>query len=105
MYRFMTCLGVVLLSGMLASCGGGGGGGGDSPSPSTTNTATPPNNGGTPPPSNGGTPPAASKPGRFEETDTSVTLSPGHWTAAGAKFGLSGGPPVPIKGARATVSF
>jgi len=105
MYRFMTCLGVVLLSGMLASCGGGGGGGGDSPSPSTTNTATPPNNGGTPPPSNGGTPPAASKPGRFEETDTSVTLSPGDWTPTDAKFGWSGGAAVRSKVQGATVSF
>src|SRR4029077_16899140 len=36
MKRYMTCVGVLLLAGMLVSCGGGGGGGGDSPSPGTT---------------------------------------------------------------------
>jgi len=106
MNRFMTCVGVLLLAGVAASCGGGGGGG-DSSSPSTTNTGTPPNNGGTPPnntpPNN--TPPAVSKPGRFEETDATVTLSPGDWGATDAKFGWSGGAAVRSTVPNATVSF
>src|SRR6185295_7381552 len=112
MKRYMTCVGVLLLAGMLVSCGGGGGGGGDSPSAGTTtgggpgnngtppdNNGTPPTNGGSTPPSDGGsTPPSAggstppsSRPGRFEETDLTVTLSPGHWKPADARYGWSGG--------------
>jgi hypothetical protein len=97
MKRHITCVGVLLLAGVLVSCGGGGGG--DSPSPSTTTTGTPPNNGG----NNGGS--TVSKPGRFEETDATVTLSPGHWTPTDAKFGWSGGNAVRSTVAGATVSF
>jgi hypothetical protein len=122
----MTCVGVLLLAGMLVSCGGGGGGG-DSPSiPGTTtgggpgNNTTPPDNNGTPPanggstppssggstpPSSGGSTPPSSRPGRFEETDLTVTLSPGHWKAADARYGWSGGSAVRSEVQGATVSF
>src|SRR4051812_14807037 len=94
MKRYITWVGVLLVAGVLVSCGGGGGGGdGGSPSsapPPPTPTPTP-----TPSPTPTPTPtptPAASTPGRFEESDVArVTLSPGHWTETDPHFGWSGG--------------
>ena len=83
MKRYVSYVGVLLLAGLLVSCGGGGGGGGGSPSgtsPTSPTTTTPPP-----------TPAAAAKPGRFEETDATVTLSPGDWVEADSRFGWSGG--------------
>ena len=37
MKRYITCVSVLLLAGMLVSCGGGGGGGDSPSSPSTAN--------------------------------------------------------------------
>src|ERR1044071_3105323 len=107
MKRYMSCVGILLLAGVVVSCGGGGGGGGDSPAPATTTGSNPPSGGGNPPGGNppGGNPPAASKPGRFEENNASVTLSPGHWSPTDAKFGWSGGNAVRSEVAGATVTF
>ena len=97
MKRHTKWFGILLLAGMLISCGGGGGGDMPSASPGTTNGGTPPNNGGTPPnnggtpPNNGGTPPGpVSTPGRFEESDAAVSLS-GAWTPTSPSFGWSAG--------------
>jgi hypothetical protein len=104
MKRYMTWFGNLLLAGTLVSCGGGGGGGGDggaapTPTPTPTQTTTP---GPTPTPA----PPIPSKPGRFEETDASVTLSPG-WDDASSEFGWSGGKAkrTTVTGATATFQF
>ena len=78
----------VLFAGLLASCGGGGGS--DNPS------------GGNPGTTNAG---GVSNPGRFEQTDPSVTLSPGDWGPADSKFGWSGGSAVRTTTAGATVQF
>ncbi|MFL6571405.1 MAG: hypothetical protein ACJ8G4_06615, partial [Burkholderiales bacterium] len=102
MKRYRTCVGVLLLTGMLVSCGGSGGGG-DSPS-SPGNNGTPPDNSSTPP-TGGGTTPPSSRPGRFEETDATVTLSPGHWGPADARYGWSGGNAVRSTVPGATASF
>src|SRR6185503_18431740 len=95
MKRYMTCVGVLLLAGVLVSCGGGGGdSSGDGGSAGTTNGGSPGNNGG------------VSTPGRFEESDVRVvTLSPGHWRPADSKFGWSGGTAVRSEVVGATVSF
>src|SRR5262249_30964464 len=77
---------VLLLVGLLVSCGGGG----DSSDGSGGGNA------------GGG---AVSNPGRFEETDPNVTLSPGHWIPADSKFGWSGGAAVRTTVADATVMF
>ena len=96
MKRYMKYTGVLLLAVVLASCGGGGGGG-DSGSPSgaaPTPAQTPP------------TPPSApSVPGRFEETDARVTLSPGDWVEADSRFGWSGGGAMQSTVAGATATF
>ena len=84
MKRYLTYVVLLLLAGLLASCGGGGDGG-DSPSSAGTG--------------------AVSKPGRFEETDTTVTLSPGDWRPADSKFGWSGGSAVRSTVPGATVQF
>ena len=108
MKRYMRWFGNLLLAGMLVSCGGGGGGsdsgsaGGATPTPTPTQTPTP-----TPTPTPGPTPkPAPSKPGRFEETDASVTLSPGLGRAS-SEFGWSGGKAkrTTLTGATATFQF
>lgn len=96
MKRYITCVGVLLLAGMLASCGGGGGdssgsSSGATPTPTPTPTPVPPN--------------VPSTPGRFEETDARVTLSPGHWTPTADEFGWSGGSAVRTTVTGATVSF
>src|ERR1044071_8201148 len=52
------------------------------PPPHPTRPSPPP-----PPPP----PPPAATPGRFEESDVRVTLSPGDWIPADSKFGWSGG--------------
>ena len=97
MKRYVSYVGVLLLAGLLVSCGGGGGGGGGSPSgtsPTSPTTTTPPP-----------TPAAAAKPGRFEETDATVTLSPGDWVEADSRFGWSGGRAMQSTVAGATATF
>jgi len=96
MKRYMKYTGVLLLAVVLASCGGGGGGGdsgspsGAAPTPAQT-TPTPPS--------------APSVPGRFEETDARVTLSPGDWVEADSRFGWSGGGAMQSTVAGATATF
>ena len=96
MKRYMKDTGVLLLAVVLASCGGGGGGGdsgspsGAAPTPAQT-TPTPPS--------------APSVPGRFEETDARVTLSPGDWVEADSRFGWSGGGAMQSTVAGATATF
>ena len=109
MKRYTTWISILLLAGMLVSCGGGGGGDTPSTSPGTTNNGTPPGNGGNPP-GNGGTPPnngggAISTPGRFEESDAAVSLS-GAWTPTNSSFGWSAGTAMQSSaGATATFTF
>ncbi|HEY1288648.1 MAG TPA: hypothetical protein VGF58_10025 [Burkholderiales bacterium] len=97
MKRFVSYVGVLLLVGLVVSCGGGGGGGdsappgGAAPTPAQTPAPTPPT--------------AASKPGRFEETDAKVTLSPGDWVEADSRFGWSGGGAMQSTVAGATATF
>ena len=79
-----------------------GGNPGNNSTPSDAGS-TPPAGGGSTQPGNGGG--SASKPGRFEETDATVTLSPGHWTAADARYGWSGGKAVRSTVPGATASF
>ena len=89
MKRYASCLGGLLLAGLLVSCGGGGGGGDSSSSPATAN--------------GGG---GASRPGRFEESDvTTVSLSPGQWTSTDNRFGWSGGSALRSTETGATASF
>jgi len=106
MKRCMGCVWVLLLAGTLVSCGGGGGDGG-SPSgtaPAATQTPTPtPTTTSTPTPTP--TPTPAATPGRFEESDVRVTLSPGDWIPADSKFGWSGGTAVRSTVTNATVQF
>ena len=95
MKRYASCLGVLLLAGLLVSCGGGGGGGDSPSSPATANGGNGGNGGG-----------GASRPGRFEESDvTTVSLSPGQWTPTDSRFGWSGGTAVRSTEAGATASF
>jgi len=98
MKRFVSYVGVLLLAGLVVSCGGGGGGGGGG-SPASPAA----NNGSNPPADN--PPPVASKPGRFEETDAKVSLSPGDWVEADARFGWSGGGAMQSTVAGATATF
>ena len=86
MKRNAAYFSLLLFAGLLASCGGGGG---DSSGSS---------NGG-----NGAG--AVSNPGRFEETDPHVTLSPGNWSPADSRFGWSGGSAVGSTVAGATAMF
>ncbi|HEY1289218.1 MAG TPA: hypothetical protein VGF58_12885 [Burkholderiales bacterium] len=101
MKRRMTCFGVLLLAGTLVSCGGG-----DSPStasPAITNGGNPGN--GTNPEGNGGG--SVATPGRVEESDAAVSLSPGGWTPTDPNFAWSGGTAMQSKviGATATFTF
>src|ERR1051326_7115223 len=92
MKRCMRCVWVLLLAGTLVSCGGGGGGGGGpSATPPSAPQPPPPTPTTTPPPPPPPPPPPAATPGRFEESDVRVTLSPGDWIPADSKFGWSGG--------------
>src|SRR5262245_44966262 len=131
MKRCMTCVGALLVVGLLVSCGGGGG---DSPSGGSTSAppsagSPPAPGGGNPPPSDppasnppagnpptagnppsSGTPPSTTPPpppvtARFEESDaTQVTMSAG-WTPSDGIAGWSGGAAVQSTVAGATVSF
>jgi hypothetical protein len=109
---YVKYVGVVLLAGMLVSCGGGGGGDGSSGGSSAGGN---PPSGGNPPAGNppaGNPPPSSTPPGkpplpatvRFEETDAAVSLSPG-WTQSSDHGGWSGGAAVQSTVAKATVSF
>jgi hypothetical protein len=90
MNRYMTWVSVLLLAGLLVSCGGGGGDdstGGGSPggsSPGTTNGGNSGNNSG----GSVGTFPSAGA--RVEESDPAVSLS-GEWTQSNPLFGWSKG--------------
>jgi hypothetical protein len=84
MKRNAAYIGVLLSAVLLASCGGGG--------------SSDSSSGG----SGGG---SISNPGRFEETDATVSLSAGHWTPTDSKFGWSGGTAVRSTVAGATVTF
>jgi hypothetical protein len=95
MKRYMTYVGVLLLAGVLSSCGGGGGGGGSPASAPATN-------GGTPPPNGGGTVSSATQ--RFEEDDATVTRS-GDWTGSDPHAGWSGGAALEASAKDASVSF
>src|SRR6185503_8717411 len=86
MKRYMKCVGVLLL-GTLVSCGGGGGGDGASGS------GDPGNSGG-----------SVATPGRFEESDATVSLSAG-WTPSNPNFGWSGGSARESAAAGATATF
>ena len=109
MKRHMTCFGVLLLAGTLISCGGGG----DSPStpasPASSNGGSPANGtdpgNKTNPESNGGG--SVATPGRVEETDAAVSLSPGDWSPTDENFAWSGGTAMQSKviGATATFTF
>ena len=91
MKRYITCVSVLLLAGMLVSCGGGGG---DSPSaggsPGTTADGGSPasSGGGSPPPTGGGTFPSAGA--HVEESDAAVSLT-GDWRESSSRLGWSGG--------------
>jgi hypothetical protein len=98
MNRYMTWVSVLLVAGLLVSCGGGGGddstGGGGSPgtpgtpgSPGTPGTPGTPNGGNNSGGSVGTFPSAGA---RVEESDAAVSLS-GEWTQSNPKFGWSGG--------------
>src|SRR5262245_43740390 len=128
MKRCMACVGVLLVLGLLVSCGGGGSdgssGSGTSVVPSAGTPGTP--NGGNPATPSGGNPaagdppavvnpPAAGTPpivsttppppvtARFEESDaTKVTMSAG-WTPSDGIAGWSGGAAVQSIVAGATV--
>lgn len=89
MKRYVSCVGVLLLAGLLASCGGGGGGGG---SPSTSNGSNSGNGGGT------------GSATRFEETDAAVSVS-GDWTGSDPHAGWSGGAALESGTAGASVTF
>ena len=112
MKRYIARVIVLLVAGMLVSCGGGGGdgtsGGGNTAPPNSGNTA-PPNSGnpgndsgGAPPGNGGGTPPSAAA--RVEESDAAVSLSAG-WTPSDPRVGWSGGTAMQSTVAGATVSF
>jgi hypothetical protein len=117
MKRCMKYVSVLLLAGMLVSCGGSGDGGGTSGgnAPVTTSGGTPntppsggdpatPPSGGTPvTPPGGGTPPPAGL--RVEESDAAaVSLSAG-WTPSTSRGGWSGGTAMESTVAAATASF
>ena len=115
----MTCVSVLLLAGLLASCGGGSGGdstsgGGSTPSGSTSPSGgTPP--GGTPPGGGTGTLPSAGA--RIEESNTAFVTFSGDWAQSsnshagwsGSTFdsllGWSGGTAKQSSQPRATASF
>jgi hypothetical protein len=110
MKRYRTCVSVLLLAGMLVSCGGGGGGdstsggggGGDSASaggsPDTSTDGNPGNNSG------GSVVTLPSAGARVEESDAAVTLSAG-WTKSSSRWGWSGGAAMESTVAGATASF
>jgi hypothetical protein len=105
MKRCMRYVGVWLLAGMLASCGGGGGG--DSPGASPPPASTPPAS--TPPAS---TPPANGVQGatgtlRVEESDVAAVTFSGAWSPGDSDAGWSGGAAMQStqKGAMAAFTF
>ncbi len=132
MKRYITRVMVLLLAGMLISCGGGGGD--DSTSGAGTPAPTnPANGGGDPAPGDGGGDPAPGDGGgdpvpgdgggdpvpgdggagtpppavaHAEESDAAVTLSAG-WTPSSARWGWSGGAAMEstVAGATATFTF
>ncbi len=105
MKRYITRVIVLLLAGMLVSCGGGDGGDspGDGGSPSPSNSANPANDVGATPPANdgGGTPPANDS-GTTPPTNDGGTTPPandGGGTPPASDGGGSTGP-LPAAGAR-----
>lgn len=124
MKRYLTRVVILLVAGMLVSCGGGGdsasGGGAGTPSgatpPANESGGTPPANesGGTPPNENGGnagnengganpvTLPSAGA--LVEESDAAVSLSAG-WTPSDSRIGWSAGAAMQSSVAGATASF
>jgi hypothetical protein len=113
MKRYMTWVRVLLLAGMLVSCGGGGDSTSGGGSPGTTNGGNPGNtSGGNPGDNSGGNPGNDSGGGtlpsagaRVEESDAAaVSLSAG-WTQADPLYGWSGGSAMQSTTAGATVSF
>ena len=101
----MRCAGILLLAGVLTSCGGGGGGGGSNGTgggPGGGNTSG--NTGGTTGGGGSGLPAAGA---RVEESNAAaVSLSAG-WTQSDPSFGWSGGSAVQstVAGAQATFTF
>src|SRR3954454_697691 len=99
MNRYMRCVGVWLLAGIMISCGGGGG---DSPSASAPpgGTSTPPGNGG-----GTGTPPSAGL--RVEESDVAAVSLSGAWSPSDSRAGWSGGAAVEStqRGAMGAITF
>jgi hypothetical protein len=102
MTRYMTCVSVLLLAGMLVSCGGGGDGDSTSggSSPGATNDGNPGNGSG----GNDSTLPSAGA--RVEESDAAASLSAG-WTQSSLHSGWSGGAAMQstVPGALATFTF
>ena len=114
MKRYIMPAIVLLLVGMLVSCGGGGGG--DTPtasgSPGAPSASNPPSDsGGNPPSDSGGNPPSDSGGATLpsagalvQESDAAVTLSAG-WTPSDGRFGWSAGAARQSGVAGATASF
>lgn len=99
----MRRIAVLLLAGMVISCGGGGGGGDASNSDSNTNTNTNTNSNTN---TNGSSTPAL-VPGRYEESHAAVRLSTGWTQNDPGWFAWSGGAAVQSSapGAQATFTF
>lgn len=111
MKHSLTGVIVLLLAGLLVSCGGDGGTS-DGASPGSSSGANPPG-GGSPPTggnpgsdSGGGPAPLPSAGAHVEESDAAVTLSPG-WTPSDSGFGWSGGGAMQstVDGALASFTF
>src|SRR4051794_8718222 len=106
MNRYMRCVGVWLLAGIMVSCGGGGG---DSSSASAPpgGTSTPPAGTSTPPGNGGGPGTAASAVLRVEESDVAAVSLSGAWSPSEPRAGWSGGAAVEStqRGAMAAFTF
>lgn len=95
---------VLLLAGMLVSCGGGDGGDSTSGGSPTAPSAGAPGDGGSAPADGGGTGTLPSAGAHVEESDEAVSLSAG-WTQSDSRFGWSGGAARQSTVSGATASF
>jgi hypothetical protein len=101
MKRYMTCVGVLLLAGMLVSCGGGDSSGGGA----STSGGNPPSSGDPGNNSGGGASTAPSAGLRVEESDVAAVTRSGAWTPSDSRAGWSGGAAVQSTQPGAMASF
>ncbi len=106
MKRYITRVLVLLLAGILISCGGGGGGDDSASGAGTPATSNPGNGGGDPGPVDGGGSGALPSAGaHVEESDAALVILTGEWTPSEGRMGWSGGAARQSTVAGASASF